>query len=77
MRCEAFGSDGIASARADQPDVIYLDLEFENMTEAEAIAQLREVPGTERTRILARSALGPSPSIHEIAEAIRKTASAG
>lgn len=68
VHCAGFGPEGIALALelSVAPDLIYIDLTFENMTEEEAIARIGEAPQLARSRVVRRL-----PSVDEVLAALR------
>lgn len=52
IRCAASGAEAVASATAEQPDAILLDVEMPEMDGPATVAALREQPVTAQTPIV-------------------------
>ena len=61
VSCAPLGPEGVRMAREEIPDLVLLNLHFENMTNEEACIALREHPATERIPIVAVGAGGSGP----------------
>lgn len=67
--CAPFGPEGIRMAREERPDLILLNLTFENMTNEEACQSLRADPQTTGIPIVSVGNGGPGPD-HWIKEPV-------
>lgn len=59
--CAPLGSEGVRIAREQLPDLVLLNLTFENMTNEELCLALRGEPKTRGIRIVAVGDGGPGP----------------